>query len=227
MDQNLRHLFRQFGKTLLAQLQRSIVIRRVAIYARVSTVHDQSPEPQLRDLRELAARRSFHVVREYVDKGVSGASDSRPALNNLMADARRRRFDAILVWKLDRLGRSLIHLVRLLEEFKELGEELISFSEGLDFTTSSGKLLYQVISAFAEFERDCIRERVQAGMRNARARGKRIGRPPVVVDATEVARLKAQGASWREIAEQLGVGATTARRAFSRLAKSPAEISSG
>ncbi len=201
------------------------MIRRVAIYARVSTVNGQSPESQLRDLRELAARRDFQVVREYVDKGVSGVRDSRPALNELMADARRRAFDAILVWKLDRLGRSLIHLVRLLEEFKELGVELISFSEGLDFTTTSGKLLYQVISAFAEFERDCIRERVQAGMRNARARGKRIGRPPVVVDASEVARLRAKEASWREIAEQLEVGATTARRAFSRLAKTPPETS--
>ncbi len=186
--------------------------------------NDQSPEPQLRDLRELATRRSFQVVREYVDKGISGVTNSRPALNDLMADARRRRLDAILVWKLDRLGRSLIHLVRLLEEFKELGVELISFSEGLDFTTPSGKLLYQVISAFAEFERDCIRERVQAGMRNARAQGKRIGRPPVAVDASEVARLRAQNHSWREIAAQLGVGATTARRAFSRVAKSPVEI---
>ncbi len=219
MDPNFRHLFRQFGKTLLAHIRRPVVIRRVGIYARVSTLNDQSPEPQLRDLRELAARRNFQVVREYVDKGVSGAKGSRPGLNDLMADARRGRFDAILVWKLDRLGRSLIHLVLLLEEFKELGVGLISFSEGLDFTTAGGQLLFQVISAFAEFERDCIRERVQAGMRNARARGKRIGRPPVVVDAPEVARLRAQGASWRDIAQKLGVGATTARRAFSSFAK--------
>jgi len=199
------------------------VRRRVAIYARVSTATEQSPEMQLRDLRELAERRGFEVVREYVDQGFSGATDSRPALNDLLADARRGRFDAVLVWKLDRLGRSLINLVRLLEELRQLGVELISFSEGLDFTTTTGKLLYQVISAFAEFERDCIRERVRAGMRNARAKGKRIGRPPVVVDGAEVARLKAQNHSWREIAEELGVGATTARRAFSRLAKKPAE----
>lgn len=198
--------------------------RRVAIYARVSTATEQSPEMQLRDLRELTERRSFEVVREYVDTGFSGASDSRPALNDLLADARRGRFKAVLVWKLDRLGRSLVHLVRLMEELRQLGVELISFSEGLDFTTTAGKLLFQVISAFAEFERDCIRARVQAGMRNARARGKRIGRPPAVVDAAEVARLRAQNASWREIAERLGVGATTARRAFSRLAKKPAEI---
>ncbi len=199
---------------------------RVAIYARVST-SDQSPDMQLRDLCELAERRSFEVVREYIDTGISGAADSRPALDDLLADARRGRLKAVLVWKLDRLGRSLPHLVRLLEEFREMGVALISLSEGLDFTTTVGKLLYQMISAFAEFERDCIRERVRAGMRNARARGKRIGRPPVVVDAAEVARLRAQKASWHEIAEQLGVGATTARRAFSRLAKSPAETPLG
>ncbi len=201
-------------------------MRRVAIYARVST-SEQSPEMQLRDLRELAQRRGFEIVREYIDTGISGAADSRPALDDLLADARRGRFKAVLVWKLDRLGRSLPHLVRLLEEFRQLGVELISFSEGLDFTTTVGKLLYQMISAFAEFERDCTCERVRAGMRNARARGKRIGRPPVAVDAAEVARLKAQEASWREIAEKLGVGATTARRAFSRLAKTPAETSIG
>jgi len=200
------------------------VNRRVAIYARVSTAPEQSPEMQLRDLRELAARRGLEVVREYVDQGFSGATDSRPALNDLLADARRGRFKAILVWKLDRLGRSLVNLVRLLEDLRQLDVELISFSEGLDFTTTTGKLLYQVISAFAEFERDCIRERVRAGMRNARAQGKRIGRPPVVVDAAQVARLRAQNHSWREIAQELGVGATTARRAFSRLAKKAAEI---
>ncbi len=151
-------------------------MRQVAIYARVSTP-EQSPEMQLRDLRELAQRRGFEVVREYIDTGISGAADSRPALDNLLTDARRGRFKAMLVWKLDRLGRSLSHLVRLLEEMRQMGVELISFSEGLDFATTVGKLLYQMISAFAEFERDCIRERVRAGMRNARAHGKP-HRPP-------------------------------------------------
>ncbi|MDA2914911.1 recombinase family protein, partial [Acidobacteriia bacterium AH_259_A11_L15] len=107
---------------------------RVAIYARVSTATSQSPEMQLRDLQELAERRGFEVVREYVDQGFSGATDSRPALNDLLADARRGRFKAVLVWRLDRLGRSLVHLVRLLEELRQFGVELVSFSEGLDFT---------------------------------------------------------------------------------------------
>ena len=195
--------------------------RRVAIYARVSTSSGQSVGMQLHDLRELVRHRGFELVGEYCDEGVSGSRESRPALDDLLRGARRRKFDAVLVWKLDRLGRSLLHLLRLLEELRGLGVELISFSEGLDFTTTTGKLLYQVISAFAEFERDCIRERVMAGMRNARARGKRIGRPPKVVDAFRISELRAQGASWREIAEKLRIGATTARRAVAGLAKSP------
>ncbi len=151
---------------------------RTAIYARVSTTGNQSVEMQLRDLRELAERRGFEIVGEYCDEGVSGAKDSRPRLNQLLADAEVGKFSVILVWKLDRLGRSLVYLVRLMEDFRRLDIELVSFSEGLDFTTTTGKLLFQIISAFAEFERDCIRERVRAGMRNAKAKGKRIGRPP-------------------------------------------------
>jgi len=133
---------------------------------------------QLRDLRELTGRRGFDIVEEYCDEGISGSKDSRPGLNRLLADAEAGKFSVVLVWKLDRLGRSLIHLVRLLEDFRRFGIELVSFSEGLDFTTTTGKLLFQIISAFAEFERDCIRERVRAGMRNAKAKGKPIGRPP-------------------------------------------------
>ena len=151
---------------------------RAAIYARVSTTTHQSVEMQLRDLRELADRRGFEIVDEYCDEGISGSKDSRPGLNRLLADAKTGKFSVVLVWKLDRLGRSLVHLVRLMEDFQRLGIELVSFSEGLDFTTTTGKLLYQIICAFAEFERDCIRERVRAGMRNAKAKGKRIGRPP-------------------------------------------------
>ena len=116
---------------------------------------------QLRDLRDLAARRGFEITAEYCDEGVSGAKASRPALDKMLADGRAGRFVALLVWKLDRLGRSLLHLVRLLEEFRCIGIELVSFSEGLDFTTTTGKLLFQIISTFAEFERDCIRERVR------------------------------------------------------------------
>ncbi len=185
---------------------------KATIYARISTLQGQSVEMQLRDLRSLAERRGLEVVREYLDEGQSGAKDSRPALDAMLADARRGRFKVLLVWKLDRLGRSLAHLVRLLEEFKASGVELLSFSEGLDFSTTTGKLLYQVISAFAEFERDCIRERVRAGLRNARAKGKRLGRPRVAVDAARIARLRAAGASWRVVSRELGVSVRSARR---------------
>jgi DNA invertase Pin-like site-specific DNA recombinase len=193
--------------------------RRIAIYARVSTSGQQSVDMQLRDLRDLAARRSFDVIKEYCDEGVSGSRESRPALDALLRDARRRRFDAVLVWKLDRLGRSLVHLVRLLQDLRSLGVELISFSEGLDFTTTTGKLLYQVISAFAEFERDCIRERVVAGLRNARAKGKHLGRPRVLVNATTIPLLRAQGRSWSEITAETGISKGTAQRALAGLPK--------
>jgi DNA invertase Pin-like site-specific DNA recombinase len=193
--------------------------RRVAIYARVSTSTGQSVDMQLLDLRELAKRRDFQLTGEYCDEGVSGSRESRPALDSLLRDARRRKFDAVLVWKLDRLGRSLVHLVRLLQDLRSLGVELISYSEGLDFTTTTGKLLYQVISAFAEFERDCIRERVTAGLRNARAKGKRLGRPRVIVDLSRIATLRAQGRSWREITAETGISKGTAQRALCSLPK--------
>jgi DNA invertase Pin-like site-specific DNA recombinase len=190
---------------------------RAAIYARVSTTANQSVEMQLRDLRELAARRGLEIVEEYCDEGVSGSKDSRPGLNRLLADAEAGKFSVVLVWKLDRLGRSLIHLVRLMENFQRLGIELVSFSEGLDFTTTTGKLLYQIISAFAEFERDCIRERVRAGMRNAKAKGKRIGRPPRTWLSEETRKdialaYQRHEGSLRQLATRYGTSAGTVQR---------------
>ena len=167
---------------------------------------------QVRDLELRAQQRGFEIVRRYCDEGVSGAKDSRPALDEMLKDAKEGTFLALLMWKLDRLGRSLAHLVRLLEEFRACGVELISFSEGLDFSTTMGKLLYHVISAFAEFERDCIRERVKAGLRNARAKGKRLGGPKRVVDTRRIAVLRAQGLGWKRIASQMGVGVGTVIR---------------
>jgi DNA invertase Pin-like site-specific DNA recombinase len=178
---------------------------RCALYCRISTIgHGQSVEMQLRDLRQLAERRGLEVSKEYCDQGVSGSKDSRPALNEMLSDARRGKFRVLLVWRLDRLGRSLAHLVRLLEEFRADGVELVSLSEGLDFSTTTGKLLYQVISAFAEFERDAIRERICGGLRNARAKGRKLGRPRLIVDASKITRLRAQGRSLRAIAAELG-----------------------
>jgi DNA invertase Pin-like site-specific DNA recombinase len=121
-----------------------------------------------------------------------------------MADARHGKFRVVLVWRLDRLGRSLAHLVRLLEDFRASGVELVSLSEGLDFSTTAGKLLYQVISAFSEFERDAIRERIRGGLRNARSKGRRLGRPRMILDTARIAALRSQGRSLRAIAIELG-----------------------
>ena len=177
---------------------------KAAIYCRVSTTAGQSVDMQTRDLRQLAQQRGFEIVAEFCDEGVSGSCDSRPQLDRMLADAQRGKFQAVLIWRLDRLGRSLQHLVRLFENFRSWNVALISFGEGLDFSTSMDKLFYQLSGAFAEFERDCIRERVKAGLRNARAKGKRLGRPSATVDAARIGRLRIQGRSVREIASELG-----------------------
>lgn len=195
-------------------------MKKAALYCRISTLnHGQSVDLQLNDLRKLAEQRGFQIVKEYCDEGQSGSKCSRPALDAMLADAKRGKFQTLLIWKLDRLGRSTAHLIRLLEEFKAWGVELVSFSEGLDFTTTSGKLFFTLVSAFAEFERDCIRERVRAGLRAAKARGVRLGRPRVMVNTAQIALLRGQGASWAGIAEQLGVGEGTVRRAAQASAK--------
>ncbi len=190
---------------------------RVALYARVSTLnHNQDPELQLAELREYATRRGWAIAEEFVDRGVSGSKESRPALNRLMADAHRRRFDAVLVWKIDRFGRSLKHLVNALAELDARGVAFVSMRDNLDLTTPSGRLMFQIIGAMAEFERSLIQERVRAGLRNARAKGKRLGRPRAIVDAAEIAGLRASGASWRAVARELRVGEGTARRACAK-----------
>jgi DNA invertase Pin-like site-specific DNA recombinase len=185
---------------------------KAALYCRVSTTAGQSVEMQLRDLRQLAEQRGFEIVTEFCDEGVSGSCDSRPQLDRMLQDAQRGKFQAILIWRLDRLGRSLQHLVRLFENFRAWNVALISFGEGLDFSTSMGKLFYQLSGAFAEFERDCIRDRVRAGMRNARAKGRHIGRPRAVVDVARIGQLSALGTPWAKIGRTVGVSARTVKR---------------
>jgi DNA invertase Pin-like site-specific DNA recombinase len=193
--------------------------KRVALYARVSTSNgQQDPEMQLRELREYAKLRDLIIVGEYIDK-MTGSKDSRPALNRLMADAQRRKFDAVLVWKLDRFGRSLRHLVNALAELEALGLSFISLRDNLDLSTPSGRLMFQIIGAMAEFERSLIQERVKAGLRNAKAKGRRLGRPRVVVNEAEVIAMRKSGASWRAIAEKLGVGLGTVHRIAQRRSK--------
>ncbi len=184
---------------------------RAAIYCRVSTA-DQSTSMQLRDLRKLANVRGFEIVKEYADEGQSGSKSTRPALDKMLEDARRGKFQVILVWRLDRLGRSLVHLLRLLEDFKSWNVQLVSFSEALDFGSSTGKLFYQLLGAFSEFERETIRERTRAGLRNARARGVTLGRKPVQVDSAEVYRLRATGESFRSISKILGCSTGTVHK---------------
>src|SRR5690348_15604364 len=186
---------------------------RVAIYARVSTLnHGQDAGLQTRELGQFAEARRWTIAGEYVDAGVSGTKDSRPELNRLMADAHKRRFDVVLVWKLDRFRRSLRHLVNALAEFESLGIAFVSLSDNLDLSTASGRLMFNIIGAMAEFERELIRERVKAGMKNARAKGTRIGRPRVVADAARIAALRASGLSWSAIETELGISVRTARR---------------
>jgi DNA invertase Pin-like site-specific DNA recombinase len=186
---------------------------KVAIYARVSTAnHGQDSTMQTRELREYCGRRGWTVFAEYVDEGISGTKDSRPELNRLMADAHKRRFDAVCVWKFDRFARSVSHLLRALETFKALGIEFISFSEQMDTSTPTGKMVFTVLGAVAELERSLIAERVRAGLRNARAKGKKLGRPRLKVQLAEVSRLKASGLSMRAIGRELGVSEGSIRR---------------
>jgi DNA invertase Pin-like site-specific DNA recombinase len=166
---------------------------------------------QLRELREHCERRGWTIAGEYVDR-MTGTKDSRPELNRLMVDAHKRRFDVVIVWKFDRFARSVSHLLRALETFKALRIDFVSYSEQMDTSTPAGKMVFTVLGAVAELERSLIAERVRAGLRNARAKGKRLGRPSKGIDRSTVAALRSQGASWRAIAEKLGVGVGTLYR---------------
>ena len=177
---------------------------RVAIYARVSTTNNgQDPTMQTRELREYIERRGWTLAGEYVD-WMTGTRDRRPELDRLMADAHKRRFDVVAVWKFDRFARSVSHLLRALETFKALGVDFVSYSEQMDTSTPAGKMCFTVLGAVAELERSLIVARVRAGLRNARAKGRKLGRPRVAVDASRVARLRTQGRTVREIASELG-----------------------
>jgi DNA invertase Pin-like site-specific DNA recombinase len=189
--------------------------KRVAIYARVSTI-DQNPNLQLDELSRYAEARGLQLVATYVDQGVSGAKSQRPQLDALMAAAKRRQFDALLVWKLDRLARSVRHLTTLAGELEALGVDLIVPGQAIDTSTPTGRLLFNMLGAIAEFERDLIRDRVVAGMRAAQRRGKAIGRPQRLQgDQRErIIRLRRSGRSLREIATLLGVSKSTVGRAL-------------
>ncbi len=187
-------------------------MKTAALYARVSTL-DQNCEVQLQDLRRYVSQR-FTQYCEYVDAGVSGTQRHRPQLDALMKDARKRLFDVVLVWKFDRFARSLKQLIESLDEFSSLGIDFVSYTEGVDTTTPSGQLLFHIVGAVAQFERDLIVERVRPGMAHARAMGKRIGRPRVKVALEAVRALGSQAKSLRTIASTLGIPVSRVRRAL-------------
>lgn len=195
--------------------------KRAALYARVST-QDQRPEPQLDPLHAYADSRGLEVVETYVDRGISGAKAKRPALDRLLMDARRRQIDCVVVVKLDRLARSVRHLTELAAEFEALGVDLVVLDQAIDTSTPAGRLLFNVLGSIAEFERDLIRERVAAGMKAAKRRGRRLGRPRAIrgPDTFRMEALLREGKSLRAVARELGVSAMTVKREAERLRSS-------
>src|SRR6267378_7113435 len=198
---------------------------RVAVYGRVSTA-EQNAAMQIEELRAYCGRRQWDIVEEFIDAGVSGSKESRPALNRLLVDAQRRKFDAVLVYRYDRFARSLRQLVNALTEFDALGIHFISLHEGVDTSTPNGRLVFGIFASIAEFERELIRDRVRSGIALAKSRGKRLGRPRVAVDAARIARLRKAGRSWAAICEETGVSKGTAQRAVLGLPKNPTAAAS-
>ena len=185
--------------------------KRIAIYARVSTT-DQSTDSQLLDLRRYTRERGWQIFNEYCDNGISGTKDSRPALNEMMNDAKKRRFDVVLVWRFDRFARSTKHLILALEEFRNLGIDFVSYQENIDTSSPLGSAIFTIISAVAQLERDIIAERVKAGLRRAKENGKKLGRPIAEVSKGEIYRLHSHGLSLRQIATQLDISKSTVAR---------------
>ena len=185
---------------------------RVAIYARVST-SDQSTKSQLLDLRQYVADRQWLAYKEYADNGISGTIDSRPALNELMNEARKRRFDTVLVWRFDRFARSTRHLVNALEEFKNLRIDFVSYQENIDTSSPLGGAIFTILGAVAQLERDIIAERVKAGLRRAVEDGKQLGRPTgTSFDIEAIQRLRSEGLSLMKIAKELNASKSSIAR---------------
>jgi DNA invertase Pin-like site-specific DNA recombinase len=186
---------------------------KCAIYSRVSTT-DQTVSMQLDELRAYCERRGFNIVGEYTDSGISGSKESRPGLNQMMKDARRRRFDAVLVYRYDRFARSLRQLINGLGEFEELGIHFVSLHEGVDTGTPTGRLIFGIFASIAEFERSLIAQRVRSGQAAAKRRGVKFGRPRVDVDTKRLTDLRRQGISYANIAKATGLSVGTVFRAL-------------
>jgi len=186
-------------------------MKRAVIYARVSTLR-QDESMQLNDLRELAKRHEWDVVTEYIDRGVSGSKESREELDKMMKDATRKKFDVVMVWKFDRFARSMKHLVTALEQFRILGIDFVSHQEAVDTATPMGTAMFGMIAVMAQFERELIRERVRAGLENAKRKGVQLGRHETRFDVQEAIILRREGVSWGEISKRLGVSKTVVYR---------------
>ena len=188
----------------------------VSTYYRVSTM-DQDPELQIQEIRRyIESQPNFKLVKEYTDHGVSGSKEKRPALDQLNMDAKSGLFQILIIWKLDRLARSLTHLVRLVNTLKEWNVGLVSLKDNLDLNSAQGKFTFHLLAAMAEFERDIIRERTVAGLAVARSRGKILGKPSTV-DKDKVAQLRNRGFSIREIADFLSVSKSAVQRITSKI----------
>ena len=185
---------------------------RVGLYARVSTHNGQDVGLQLDELRAVAQQRGWAVVGEFVDEGLSGSKDSRPALDTMMREARSGKIDLVAVWRFDRFARSTRHLIDALEDFRILGVQFVSLREAVDTSTATGKMVFTFLAAIAEFERALIVERVRAGVARAQASGKHCGRPRHEFDIRPVLALQEQGHSLSQIAKMLGKPKTTIRR---------------
>ena len=185
--------------------------KKAAIYCRVST-SDQKTDMQLMDLRKYAKDRGMSIHQEYVDNGISGSIKKRPALDKLMADAKKKRFDLVVVWRFDRFARSSRHLVEALHTFRHLGIDFISFNENIDTSSPLGEAIFTIISAMSQLERDIIRERVKAGLKTARNKGKTLGRPKLSVDINKIKEMQNNGDSVRDIARRMNVSTATVSR---------------
>lgn len=185
----------------------------VALYVRVST-QDQDCSLQLAELRAWSFRHEWTIVQEYADKGVSGGRADRPQLMKLMKDAEAKMFACVLVYKLDRFGRSMLHLTQALQDLERWGIRFVATSQGIDTDRANptSRLLVHILSAVAEFEKSLIQERTRLGVRNAIAKGKRIGKPPAFFDRTKALRLRDTGKSWRAIADEMNVPYSTLRQ---------------
>lgn len=183
-----------------------------ALYCRVSTDDKQDITMQINDLNAYASTHGRTNLKFYTDEGISGSKSKRPALDSLMEDCRKGLIKSVIVWRLDRMGRSIAHLVVIADEFQKLGIEFISLKESIDTATPAGQLFYHLIAAFAQYERAIIIERVKAGLANAKRKGKKLGKKPLSVDIEEVRQMKSTGLTIRDIAKKLGTSTSPIMR---------------